>query len=541
MRNLRFAFILSVTAMFGCTEPKTATSIQSGIIYCSESSPSSFNPQLDTSSTTVDASAHQLYDRLLEIDPATGKPIPGLASSWRVSRDGLTYSFQLRPNITFHTTDYFVPTRTLNVDDVIFSFKRWSDPNHPYHSVNGGRYPYFDSLNLRENIIQIEEVNHLRFTIRLKQPDASFITHLATDFSVILSAEYADTLLQLGEPELIDHYPIGTGPYKLAYYRKNQYIRYTPHLQYWSVQAHDGPLIFDITPQSSLRLAKLMTGECDSIAYPSQAEITYVEGRDDIVLEQATGLNVGFWAFNTSKAPFDNVLVREALASAIDKTTIIDAVYFDSATRSRSLIPPTSWAFSVDTPETEYNPVRARELLAQAGYRNGFSMTLWALPVVRSYNPDALRMAELIRGYLAEVGITVEIVTSEWDSFRAGLDRGEHDSVLIGWSADNDDPDNFYRPLLSCGGIQSGTNRAMFCDAQYDAIIQQALLTTNIEQRKALYFQANLLIAEQIPLIPIAHANRYKVFRNHLRGVVINPYGGMRFGEMYKAASEGAQ
>ncbi len=537
MRNVRFAFILCTFAIIGCSEQRSASTIQSGIIYCSESSPSSFNPQLDTSSTTVDASAHQLYDRLLEIDPTSGKPLPGLASSWRVSRDGLTYSFQLRPNITFHTTDYFTPTRTLNVDDVIFSFARWVEPSHPYHQVNGGRYPYFDSLNLRENITHIEKVNHLRFTIRLRQPDASFITHLATDFSVILSAEYAQSLIQRGEPERIDHYPIGTGPYKLSYYRKNQYIRYIPHTQYWGELIHSGPLIFDITPQSSLRLAKLMTGECDSIAYPSQAEINYLEGRDDISLDQATGMNVGFWAFNTSKAPFDNVLVREALASAIDKTTIINAVYFDSATRSRSLIPPNSWAFSVDTPETEYNPVRARELLAQAGYHNGFSMSLWALPVVRSYNPDAIRMAELIRGYLAEVGITVDIVTSEWDNFRAGLDRGEHDSVLIGWSADNGDPDNFYRPLLSCDGIQSGTNRAMFCNLEYDKIIQEALLTTNIDQRKALYLQANLLIAEQIPLIPIAHANRYKVFRKGLRGVMINPYGGMRFGEMHKVPS----
>ena len=244
MRNVRFAFILCTFAIIGCSEQRTASTIQSGIIYCSESSPSSFNPQLDTSSTTVDASAHQLYDRLLEIDPTSGKPLPGLASSWRVSRDGLTYSFQLRPNITFHTTDYFTPTRTLNVDDVIFSFARWVEPSHPYHQVNGGRYPYFDSLNLRENITHIEKVNHLRFTIRLRQPDASFITHLATDFSVILSAEYAQSLIQRGEPERIDHYPIGTGPYKLSYYRKNQYIRYIPHTQYWGELIHSGSSYF---------------------------------------------------------------------------------------------------------------------------------------------------------------------------------------------------------------------------------------------------------------------------------------------------------
>lgn len=537
MRVLRFTMAsLLIIGLLGCGDSSNPESVQAGMIYCSESSPSSFNPQLDTSSTTVDATSHQLFDRLLDIDADTGQIIPSIAESWQVSPDGLIYSFRLRPNVQFHTTSYFTPSRTLNAEDVLFSFSRWIDAAHPYHEVNGGTYPYFDSLNLQANINRIRKINALSIEIVLNSPDASFIANLATDFAVILSAEYAEQLLAQGSPENIDHFPIGTGPYALAYYRKNQYIRYVPHPDYWRDASHLTPLIFDITPQSSLRLAKLLTGECDSIAYPSQAEISFVENRDDITLQQETGLNIGFWAFNTGKAPFNNPLVREALASAIDKTTIIDAVYFDSATRARTLIPPTSWAFTADTQETPYNPLRARRLLEQAGYSNGFSMTIWALPVVRAYNPDALRMAELIRGYLLAIGINVEIVTSDWESFRQGLNAGVHDSVLIGWAADNGDPDNFYRPLLTCGAIASGTNRAMYCNPEYDMIIQQALLTTNIEERRALYAQANAIIAQQIPLVPIAHANHYKVYRKRLQNVNINPYGGMRFGEVFKGA-----
>ena len=513
---------------------RTAPAKPDGLIYCSESSPSSFNPQLDTSSTTVDATAHQLYNRLLEFEPHTGKLIPSLASSWRISRDGLRYTFQLRPNIAFHSTEYFAPTRALNADDVMFSFNRWLDPNHPFHEVNGGAYPYFDSLNLPQTIKAITKVNTHRVQIELHQPDSSFITNIASDFANILSAEYGQAMLNAGTPEHIDFYPIGTGPFQFAYYRKNQYIRFEAHEQYWQANRHNQQLIFDITPQSSMRLAKLLTGECDTIAYPSQAEINYVQDNPAIALQQAPGLNVGFWAFNTGKAPFDDVRVRRALAYAIDKTTIIDAVYFNSASRARTIVPPSSWAYSPDMQEPSYNPMRARELLTEAGYPNGFRMTVWAMPLVRAYNPDALRMAELIKGYLSNVGIRVDIVTSDWERFRAGLNRGDHDSVLIGWSADNGDPDNFYRPLLTCSAMSSGTNRAMFCNDEYDRLINKAVLTANVTERRAFYQQANELIARELPLLPIAHANRYQVYRSDLQGIAINPYGGMQFKNVFR-------
>lgn len=135
------------------------------------------------------------------------------------------------------------------------------------------------------------------------------------------------------------------------------------------------------------------------------------------------------------------------MAAAIDKNTLLEAVYFDSATRAKTLLPAASWAFQSDADDTAYNPVLARKLLSDAGFPNGFSMTIWAMPVERAYNPNAAKMAELIQRYLAEVGVTATIVSYDWATFRRHLREGLHDSVLIGWSADNGDPDNFYRPL----------------------------------------------------------------------------------------------
>ena len=527
--------VVMVILVAACSKQDEHAFYNSGLVYCSESNPVTFNPQLDTSSTTTDASSHQLYDRLLDFDPDSGRIIPSVASSWLVSDDGLTYTFQLRKDVEFHTTSYFTPSRNFNADDVIFSIDRWRLTSHPYHYVSGGRYPYFESLGLAQNIASVERLNGYRVEIKLTRRDSSFLANLATDFSVMLSQEYGEALLQQGLPNRIDQYPIGTGPFKFENYRKDHYIRYQRHQTYWGEQNNAERLIYDITPKSSLRLAKLMTGECDATAFPAQTELEIIRSRDDLLLAEKPGLNVGFWAFNTQRPPFDNPDVRRALAAAVDKNTLLEAVYFDSATRAKTLLPAASWAFQNDADDTAYNPVLARKLLENAGVEPGFTMTIWAMPIERAYNPNAAKMAELIQRYLREVGVIATIVSYDWATFRRHLQEGLHDSVLIGWSADNGDPDNFYRPLLSCGAIPSGTNRAMWCDNDYDELLDKALQTEDLEARRLIYQQVNRLLYERLPLVPIAHAYRYQAYRNELEGMTINPFGGVRFGGVGKS------
>ena len=541
-RGFRWATILvALTGLQACDKSEQVAFYQSGIIYCSESNPVTFNPQTDTSSTTADATAHQVYDRLMDFDPETGQIVPNLASSWLVSDDGLTYTFQLNKDVEFHTTPYFTPTRSFNADDVIFSINRWRLEANPYHRVSGGRYPYFESLGIAANIEDVKRINGYRIEITLKQRDSSFLANLATDFSVILSAEYADFLLSRGTPERIDYYPIGTGPFKFESYRKDHYIRFLRNEHYWGEQSlpegqsNTEHLIYDITPKSSIRLAKLITGECDAIAFPAQTELEVIRNREELELSEKPGLNIGFWAFNTNRPPFDNPDVRKALALAIDKNTLLEAVYFDSATRAKTLLPTASWAFQSDAEDTAYNPVLAKKLLTEAGIEPGFTMTIWAMPVERAYNPNATKMAELIQRYLSAVDIQVNIVTYDWTTFRRHLREGLHDSVLIGWSADNGDPDNFYRPLLSCGAIPSGTNRAMWCNERYDSLINEALQTQNMERRKAIYEEVNRLLYDELPIVPIAHAYRYQAYRKNLKGMSINPYGGVRFAGVTKS------
>ncbi len=508
-------------------QPDIPETIQQGMVYCAEGSPESFNPQRVTSGTTIDAISQQLYDRLLDIDPATGELMPALATAWHLSEDGKTYWFTLRSDVQFHHTAFFSPSRSLNADDVTFTFNRILQTDHPYHAVGGANYPYFQSVDWSSLVQSVVAENNRTVRFELARPDSSFLSNLATDFAAVLSAEYAEHLMQQGRPELLDQRPVGTGPFFFKEYKKDQFIRYYRHPEYWRGKTELTQLVFDLVPDNAKRMAKLLTHECDVVAYPRNAELKLITERPDVEVQSQTSMNVGFWAFNTKKAPFDNVLVRKALAYAINKDAILEAVYFGYADKAKTILPPTSWAFYHDLPEQHYDPVKAKELLAQAGYPQGFHMDIWAMPVQRLYNPNAQKMAELMQADLANIGVRASIVSFEWNSFRRKLSEFEHDSVLIGWSADNADPDNFFRPLLSCSAAESGSNRANWCDPNFDNLINQALLTADVKQRRSFYLTAQLYLDEQMPLVSIAHSKRFQAKSIKVTGVTINPYGGI--------------
>jgi cationic peptide transport system substrate-binding protein len=526
------ALALSVLTLGGCIDDDNPSFLTKGLVYCSEGSPETFNPQLVTSGTTIDATSHQLYNRLLAFNKTDNSLIPSIAKSWHVNLDGRIITFYLRRDISFHQTEYFTPTRQLNADDVLFSFNRILDVNHPYHRVSGGKYPFFQSVGFNELVNTIERINDYTIRFKLKHPDSSFLANLATNFAVILSKEYADQLAAKGQKQQLDLQPIGTGPYKLKEYHQGSLIRYYRHPDYWQPASNIEQLLFDITPSNSVRLTKLFAHECDVIAYPVAKE--KIKQRPDLILEEVTSFNVAFLAFNTRKKPFADPLVRRAIAHAINREAIVDAVYDDQASVAQALIPKVSWAYSDQVATIDYSLEKAKALLVQAGYPQGFSMDIWAMPVQRAYNPNALKMAKLLQSELAEIGVKVNIISFEWSTFLKKLARGEHHSVLIGWSADHPDPDNFFRPLLSCAARDTGRNRAFWCNESFDLLIEQALLTTNTNDRKHFYLAAQNLIAEQVPLLPIAHSKRLQAKLKSVKGDILTSFGGVDFSRVDK-------
>jgi dipeptide transport system substrate-binding protein len=488
------------------------------LVFCSEASPEGFNPQFFNTGTTFDASSAQIFNRLVEFELGSTNLVPGLATSWDVSPDGLTYTFKLRQGVKFQTTPKYKPTRDFNADDVVYTWNRQADPNNPFHKNSPAQtYAYFDDMGLAKIVDHIEKVDDYTVRFHLKEPTAPFLADLAMDFMSILSAEHAEKMKAAGTPELIDREPVGTGPFALASYQKDAVIRYKAHDQYWGGRPKIDNLVFAITPDASVRYAKVKTGECHLMAYPKPADLTQMKADPALNLLSMQGLNIGYIAFNVEKKPFDDKRVRQAVNYAINKKAILDTIYQGAGQVAKNLIPPILWGYNDRIKDYDYDPAKARELLAKAGLKDGFEMELWYLPVQRPYNPDGKRMGELVQADLAKVGIKVKLLTYEWGEYRKRSKAGEHQAVMYGWSGDNGDPDNFFGPLLSCDAVKGGGNNARWCDRNFDDLIAKAARISDKTQRAKLYEKAQEIVHEEAPFVMIAHSVRYEPVRKEVR------------------------
>ncbi|MCL7769288.1 ABC transporter substrate-binding protein [Pasteurella multocida] len=508
---------MTSTAAFAAA-PKT-------FVYCSEASPSYLSPVLGTDGATIDASGQAMFNGLTTFERGTTNVIPALAEKWDVSEDGKTYVFHLRKGVKFHSNKDFKPTRDFNADDVVFSFNRQLDPNHPYHKVSGGSYEYFIGMDMQNIIDKVEKVDDYTVKISLKVPNAPFLANLAMDFASIYSAQYADAMAKAKTPEKLDSAPIGTGPFEFVSYQKDSAVRYKAFENYWQGKAKIDRLVFSITPDASVRYAKLQKGECHAAPYPNPADIAKLKADSNITLLTKPGLNVGYLNFNVQKAPFDNVKVRQALNYAVNKDAIIESVYQGAGQVAKNPIPPTMWSYNDEVKDYAYDPEKAKALLKEAGFKNGFETDLWAMPVSRPYNPNARRMAELVQADWEKVGVKAKIVSYEWGEYLKRMRAGDHQTGMMGWTGDNGDPDNFLNTLLSCAAVESGSNYANFCHKEFNDLVTKAAQVTDPAERTALYQQAQLVFKEQAPWITIAHSTTYFPVRKEVKGYVIDPFG----------------
>lgn len=499
------------------------------LVFCSEGSPEGFNPAFYTAGTTFDASSRAIFNRLVEFERGTTKIGPALAEKWEVSDDGLEYTFYLRKGVKFHTTEEFTPSRDFNADDVVFSFKRQLDKEHPFHSVTeGAEYEYFNGMSMPDLLKDVVKVDDYTVKFLLNRPEAPMIANLGMDFASIHSKEYADMLMAAGIPAVIDQKPVGTGPFQLVAYQKDAVIRYKAHPDYWDGKAAIDDLVFAITPDASVRYQKLKAGECHVMPYPNPADLEAMASDPDINLMQQEGLNVGYLAYNTMVAPFDNPKVRKALNMAINKEAILDAVFQGAGKVAKNPIPPTIWSYNDAVVDDPYDPEAAKAMLEAEGV-SGLKMKVWAMPVQRPYNPNARRMAELMQADFAAIGVEAEIVSYEWGEYLKRSKAKDRDgAVLLGWTGDNGDPDNFLAVLLGCDAV-GGSNRANWCYEPFEDLIQKAKVVSDINERTKLYEQAQVVFKEQAPWATIAHSIVFKPLRKEVVDFKIDPFGGHIF------------
>jgi dipeptide transport system substrate-binding protein len=520
--KLLTAALLAATLWSGAAGAKT-------LVYCSEGSPEGFDPGLFTAGTTYDASSRPVYNRLVEFKPGTTEVEPALAESWSVSDDGLQYTFKLRPGVKFQTTDFFTPTRDLTADDVVFSFNRQLRADDPWNKyIPSASWEYFAGMGFPDLLKSVEKVDDLTVRFTLSHPEAPFLADLGMDFASILSKEYADKLAADGKMEQMNQQPLGTGPFTFVAYQQDAAIRYKANDSYWNGKPKIDDLVFAITTDASVRRQKLEAGECQIYPYPNAADVQALKGNADLTVEEQPGLNIAFLAYNTQQPPFDKAEVRRALNMAINKKAIVDAVFEGQAVVAKNPIPPTMWSYDESTVDDKYDPDAAKAALEAAGVKD-LSMKIWAMPVSRPYMLNARRAAELMQADLDKIGVKAEIVTYEWAEYlKRAADVKRDGAVILGWTGDNGDPDNFLDTLLGCNAV-GGNNRAQWCNKEFDDLVKKAKQTSDQAERTKLYQQAQVVFKKEAPWATLDHSTVFMPMSKKVTGYTQDPLGIHRF------------
>jgi dipeptide transport system substrate-binding protein len=358
----------------------------------------------------------------------------------------------------------------------------------------------------------VTKVDDYTVKVVLNHPEAPFLDNLAMEYAGIQSKEYADAMLKAGTPEKIDQEPIGTGPFYLVQYQKDAVIRYKAFPQFWGGKAKIDDLVFSITPDASVRWAKLQKGECHVMPYPNPADMEAIRKDPNIQVLEQPGLNVGYLAYNTTKKPFDDVRVRKAINMAINKTAIINGVYLGTGIAAKNPIPPSMWSYNDAIKDDPYDPAAAKKLLAQAGYPEGKGL---APITMRFPTTDASTHNEfdLFKSQLAAIGVQLVGDFDDAPAFAKALDAGNYQLASYAYYPDYPDAEDFYQMLYS-KNVAPGPNFGAFSDAAYDKAYEASRHMANGPQRFALFKALDAIIRDEVPLIPVREPLRVDTVQN---------------------------
>ena len=440
-----------------------------------------------------------IYDTLVEFRENTTEIKPALAEAWENSTNGLTWTFYLRQGVEFHDETPF------NADAVIFSFTRSEALVRDFHE---------------EFIDRIVALDAFTVQFQLKTRYAPFISTLAeTVFSIVSPA----AVTKFGAN--FDNNPVGTGPFKFIRWDKHDKIVLTANDMHWAGKPALDGLIFRTIPDNSVRLTELQQGNIHAMEFPNPEDIPLIQGDTRFELVRQPSLNVGFIAMNMDKPPYDNVKVRLAVNHAIDKATIIESLYQGRAIPAKNPIPPTLWGYDSTIEDYAYDPEFAKQLLAEAGYPNGFETTLWALPVPRAYIPNGIALAAELQSELQDIGIAAKIVTYDWDVYVSKVLNGEHDMAMMGWNS-ADDPDDLFYALLSIPAAEKPIlNLSFYRSDEMQDVLERARTSTDHNERIALYQEAQAIFHRDAPWVPLVHTQRILVVERSVKNLKLPPIG----------------
>jgi len=428
---------------------------------------------------------------------------PCLATSWTISPDGLTYTFKLRNGVRFHDGT------PLDANAAAFSFLRQMDKNHPAH-LKQATFAYWAAMYSMVESVKPLDADTLEF--RLRQPHAPFLANL-TDFPAFLIS-----------PKFIDQqHVVGTGPFRFVEWIPNEKIILEANPDYWDGAPQITRLVFKVVPESATRLIQLQTDQIQAMDGVEPNDLPVIERDKSLKLATTPGLDVCYLAFNCERPPLNDRNLRRYIAAAINKRDLVDIIYRGAGIVAKNPLPPQmpgyNDAIPISPPSPNYTPQLSRPL------------RLEVMTNPRPYLPNPIRAAELIKADLEKAGIKIEIVPNEWGSHLSRTSHGEHEMALLGWLGDIPDADNFLYLLLDkdTATIGSALNICFWKNDAYHDLVTAARRELDLAKRAELYRQAQEIVFEEAPMVPLAHAKGLAACRANVEGMHLEFNGDILF------------
>ncbi len=404
----------------------------------------SLDPHNHNDTVSAYATRH-IYNNLVRMTE-DNEFVGDLAESWEY-KDDVTVEFTLKEGVKFHDGS------VLTAEDVKFSLESQKESAKVGHLVS--------------MVESVEVVDDTHFIIHLNTPSNALISSLNHSGCAIFSKAHVEKILAEGKN--IEDEPMGTGPYKFENWTPGASFSLVKNPDYFDPEraAQNDRLIFKVIPENSARTIALENGEVDLLVNVPSTDAQKIRDNDKLALDEYVSTHVEYFTVNHSKAPFDDIRVRQALSYAINKDDIVIASMNGEASTFDNYIGAAAIGYYDVVTKYEYNPEKAKELLAEAGVADGFTFNCYVAGATRATS------ATVIQANLAELGITMNIEQMEASTFYEKTGNGEHDSCLAGWVA-NAEPDNTYRPLFVSADTGAGGNRSYYKNPEVDKLVDDA-------------------------------------------------------------------
>ncbi len=469
--------LVLVLSACGGAAPSSSTNLD----YYFGSDPRSLDPALSTDVPTGELTA-LLFDNLTRFD-VDGALVPGLAARWETSHAGTTYTFHLRSGPAFHDG------RPIGAKDVRASFLRALAPG----STGGRAWPLLPIRGARaysagqaDSIAGITLPNDSTIVLTLEEPLNVFPKLLAMPVAAIVPAPV---------PSDFDQHPTGSGPWRFVSWSHDDQLVLAKNPHYWDGPPRMDTLRIRIIPEPLTRAAEYEAGRLSVVEVP-YGETKRWEEQHGPELERRPALRDLYVALNTTRGPLKDPRVRRALNQAVDVGTLLGSIMAGRGVRAAGAIPPGLPGHDSARAPYGFDPAKARQLLADAGYPAGFSVQLW-----RSHLPEYARIAQVIQQSLGEIGVKVEIVERDPASMRAAAKNGEVDLLLADWYADYPDPEDFTYPLFHSRNKGPGGNYAFLADPALDSLIGQMRATQDEREKARLAHEIDARVFDLAPWI----------------------------------------